>query len=295
MWTPCAAADRWCAGADRTEAVPIHLIGLTHVSPAHGRHRDSTRRTSSASTASAAAIASASCPRPCRRRIAWASSRRRSCSACFFEPAPAPARPAPAPVLHGAPDAPPAAPTASSPATAGPHPPWCAAPLPPPSPPATAAVRRRTPPDTPLLRSSARARPPTVALHQSLVEDRQQPLQLVPPPARQPRDLDDVAAMMDALHQWMARRKLPPRAPLGHPRTHVDRTVGSWACVDAGRPDRRPACGKGDHDRALVGSWYRSVRLRRASSQPPPGGWSAETTSTSNDFRDGLPYSVHSS
>ena len=99
--------------------------------------------------------------------------------------------------------------------TAGPHPPSCAAPLPPPSPPATAAARRRTPPDT------VRVTPP-IALHQSLVEDRQQPLQLVPPPARQPRYLDDVAVVMDPLHQRMARLQLPPRAPLGHPRAHVD-------------------------------------------------------------------------
>ena len=50
-----------------------------------------------------------------------------------------------------------------------------------------------------------------------------------------------------------------------------------------------------DHPWGLGRSRYRSVRLRRSSSQPPEDDSSAETTSTANDFRDGLPQPIHAS
>ena len=74
---------------------------------------------------------------------------------------------------------------------------------------------------------------PSVAVCRALVEDRQHPLQLVPPPARQARYLDDVAAVMDALHQRVARLQLPPRAPLGHSRADVDHRLVRQAQVVA--------------------------------------------------------------
>ena len=87
---------------------------------------------------------------------------------------------------------------------------------------------------------------PSVAVRRALVEDRQHPLQLVPPPARQARYLDDVAAVMDALHQRVARLQLPPRAPLGHSRADVDHRLVRRAQVVAQKVD--------GHDRHRLGA-----------------------------------------
>ena len=193
-----------------------------HGSTATGAYADNTRRTSSASTDRARAISSALWPRPWSRRIARASSSsfsRRSCSSPLL-----PARRAPSPLalvlllptlvlralrqqnrvleqqiltVHVA---------------------------------AHLLLRHRTlqlpqheaPPRRILPLLDPQHMVVTPRHRAPLVEDRQESRQLVLAVPAQSRNLHDVRAVVDPLHERMTGVEHPPGATLRHPRAHVE-------------------------------------------------------------------------